>query len=192
MDTEQSYSVFFFSVYFLMIIIIQIFNFMQKEIWKTVEGYDGLYEVSDLGSVRSKHSGEWKVMRGGKNSSGYLIVILCKDGKRKTVTVHRLVAQAFIENTDSSKTIINHIDENKENNRADNLEYCTQQYNANYNNAQYRRKHPNYRRNEIKSIYRPELSIDENLELFKAKGVSCSRHTVVNLRKDLGLIRKQN
>ena len=177
-----------------MIIINLIFNFMQKEIWKTVDGYDGLYEVSSLGRVRSKHSGEWKVLRPGTNMNGYLYVILYKDRNRKNCRIHRLVADAFISNTDNSKTIINHRNEIKTDNRDDNLEWCDYRYNLTYNDIHHRRtvnrntpKHYNCKRSKIKDIYNPELSINENLEIFKANGIECNEKTVRNLRNDLGL-----
>lgn len=163
-------------------------NNIDNEHWKDIEGYDGLYQVSDLGRVRSKHSGEWKILKCGKNNNGYLQVGLCKDRKRKCVTVHRLVAQAFIPNDDETKNEINHIDECKQNNRVSNLEYCDRSYNNSYNGLHYRRRHTNYRRNAIKDIYNPELSIAQNLELFRSNGVKCSERTVKQLRKDLGLI----
>ena len=158
-----------------------------NEQWRDIDGYDGMYQVSDLGRVRSKHSGEWKVLRPGKTKDGYLQVDLCKDGKRHRFLVHRLVASAFIPNTDSSKTQINHINEVKSENRVSNIEWCTAQYNNTYNDLHLRK---NYYKitDEIKPIYRPELSIKENLELFRLNGIECSRQSIWRLRKDLGLI----
>ena len=178
-----------------MIIINQIFNFMfnnftdtelSHEQWRDVDGYDGMYQVSDLGRVRSHKSGEWKVLRAMKNNKGYLQVQLSKDGKKKFL-VHRLVAQAFIQNDDETKAIINHIDECKHNNRVSNLEYCTTQYNVTYNSIQFRKK--NSKRPKIKDLYNPELSIYDNLLLFKENGVECCGLTIIRLRKDLGLIK---
>lgn len=160
-------------------------NFTDTEKWKAIEGYDGLYEVSDLGRVRSRYSGEWKVLRPAKINKGYLIVGLCKDGKRKGLTVHRLVAQAFIPNDDESKTQINHINEVKTDNRVDNLEWCTASYNLRYNDLNLRKK--NGKRRKIAKLYDPNLSIPKNLEIFRAYGVECDEKTVRNLRKDLGL-----
>lgn len=162
---------------------------INNENWKDIFGYDGMYQVSDLGRVRSLKFGKTRVMRARKDGGGYLGVNLSKNGKKKTVLIHRLVAQTFIPNDDESKIYINHIDECKQNNRMGNLEYCTAQYNANYNNIQYRRKHPNYKRNVVKDLYDPNLTYKENLEVFKANGVDCSIVTLWNLRKDLGLIK---
>ena len=161
---------------------------LKNEQWRDIDGYEGRYQVSDLGRVRSRKRGEWKVLRPGKSNKGYLQVGLFRDGKAKNYKIHRLVAQAFIPNDDESKTQINHIDECKQNNRLWNLEYCTPQYNINYNKLQYRRRHPKYKRSKIKEFYRPDLTEQQNLDLFKEQGIECSFYTVNRLRKDLGLI----
>ena len=119
--------------------------------------------------------------------NGYLNVSLWKDGREKRFYVHRLVAQAFIKNDDDSKTIINHIDECKQNNKVSNLEYCDYQYNSTYNDIHLRRK--NGKRRKIKHLYNPELTINENIEIFKSNGIECNEKTVRNLRKDLKLER---
>lgn len=115
---------------------------MTEEIWKPVLGYEGLYEVSSYGRVKSVdryvkacyekyrlHKG--KVLSPAKDRYGYLSVVLSYNGKHKTITVHILVAQAFIPNPDDLP-IINHKDEDKTNNRVENLEWCTAKYNMNY------------------------------------------------------------
>ena len=111
------------------------------EKWKHIEGYEGLYEVSNYGKVRSLDrivKGRWgKQNRQKKNlvpvkdKDGYLIITLCKDGKQKTAKIHRLVAQTFIPNI-NKLPCINHKDENKQNNQINNLEWCTFKYNTNY------------------------------------------------------------
>lgn len=159
---------------------------LANEQWRDIEGYDGMYQVSDLGRVRSRYSGEWKLMRFSRNESGYLSVNLSKNKEIKHFYVHRLVAQAFIPNDDESKTQINHRDECKQNNRLWNIEYCTAQYNVTYNNLPFRKK--NSKRLKIKDLYDPNLSIEQNLELFRANGIECSEVTVNRLRKDLDLI----
>lgn len=119
----------------------------QIEEWRPVKGYEGYYEVSDLGRVRSldrvvysSFKGTWKsrlvkgrILKALDNGSamGYLFVNLNKNGKTKEFYVHRLVADAFIPNPNNFP-IINHKDENAKNNSADNLEWCTQKYNCNY------------------------------------------------------------
>lgn len=159
---------------------------LANEQWRDIDGYDGMYQVSDIGRVRSRKSGEWRVLSASKNNSGYLIVQLSKDGKKKHFLVHRLVAQAFIPNDDETKNQINHRNEVKTDNIVSNLEYCTAQYNMNYNGLYWRRK--NYKRHKLKDMYRPDLSTKQNLEIFKANGIECCGATVTQLRKDLGLI----
>lgn len=102
-----------------------------SEIWLPIAGYEGIYEVSDLGRVRSLKFGKSKILIPGKTGCGYLFVILCKDSKGKCMTVHRLVASAFIPNP-LNLPQVNHIDENKLNNNVTNLEWCTASYNNNY------------------------------------------------------------
>ena len=115
------------------------------EIWKDVKGYEGFYQVSNEGRVRSldryvnnSRTGEQSVLRKGKvkkqskHHGGYLIVEFNRDGKMCTKLVHRLVAEAFCERASEDLTDVNHKDENKENNRAENLEWCTKHYNVTY------------------------------------------------------------
>jgi hypothetical protein len=73
-------------------------------------------------------------MSQAKHKDGYYYVSLCKNGKRKLFAVHRLVAMHFVENP-SGLPVVNHKDENRENNEASNLEWCTEKYNTNYGNA---------------------------------------------------------
>lgn len=110
---------------------------LENEEWKPVVGYDGLYQVSNMGRVKSlsnEFSRKEKILRQGKNKYGYLVVNLCKEGKRKNFTVHRLVGNAFLENP-SNLLMINHKDEDKTNNCVDNLEWCTNSYNQKYGNC---------------------------------------------------------
>ena len=159
-------------------------NFNNEQ-WRDIDGYDGMYQVSDLGRVRSRYSGGWRVLKARNNGTGYLLVSLYMNGKQKQSYIHRLVAQAFIPNYDNSKTQINHRNECKSENKLSNLEWCTAKYNMNYNNLPFRKK--NSKRLKIKDLYDPNLSIKQNLELFRAKGVECSKRTVVHLRRDLKL-----
>lgn len=163
---------------------------LEQERWKPIFGYDGMYEVSDLGRVRSRKRGEWKVMSAKKSRSGYFSINLYKDGKQKTVKIHRLVAQAFIPNDNIFNTEINHINEDKSDNKVSNIEWCDRRYNNTYNEIHHRRT--KYKRDKIKSIYDPNLTYAENLEIFKANGVECSRDIVKLIRKDLGLIKNNS
>ena len=103
------------------------------EIWKDIEGYEGFYQVSNYGRVKSlnyNRTGKAKELKQSINL-GYKYVILYKDNKRKKFLVHRLVAQAFVPNPNEYLEV-NHIDENKANNCVWNLEWCTRLYNNNY------------------------------------------------------------
>ena len=117
------------------------------EQWKKIEGFNEIYEVSDWGRVRTiehlansksgnkVHLYHSKIKSQRKTPSGYMTVGLYKDKKPIPTRVHALVAKAFITNDDPvHKTQINHKDENKENNCAWNLEWCTPKYNCNYGN----------------------------------------------------------
>lgn len=97
-------------------------------LWKDVPGFEGLYKVSNLGDVYSVRRGKVLIP---DDVRGYKQVTLQKNGDRKRDKVHRLVAFAFVSQSEGM-TIVNHKDENKSNNRADNLEWCTIQYNNAY------------------------------------------------------------
>ena len=113
-----------------------------NEIWKSIIGYEGLYEVSDWGRVRSlgvwanvkSGSKRWRkgrVLKPQKYTNGYLFIALSKNNVVKGYSIHRLVAQAFLPNPDNLPCV-NHKDKNKLNNRVENLEWCTYEYNNNY------------------------------------------------------------
>lgn len=115
---------------------------MEKEIWKPVKGYEGLYEVSNLGRVKSlartcKGRGNGRkpirerILCLEVSSGGYVLVRLSMDGRTKHCLVHRLVAEAFIPNPNNLPQV-NHKNENKADNRVENLEWCTEKYNMNY------------------------------------------------------------
>lgn len=107
-----------------------------EEIWKDIEGYEGLYQVSNLGNVKSLRKRidkgkchryfDEKILKPIETNRGYLRVKLCKDRKIKKIRVHRLVAEAFIKRPELE---VNHIDGNKKNNKVENLEWVTQREN---------------------------------------------------------------
>ena len=104
---------------------------MMEEEWRDIEGYKCLYQVSNMGKVKSlnyKRTCKEKILKTGKNKNGYLRVILCKNNKHKKFLVHRLVATAFIDNPEN-KPNIDHINTIKDDNRAENLRWCTQKEN---------------------------------------------------------------
>lgn len=105
-----------------------------QEIWKDIKGYEGLYQVSNLGNVMSlnyKNHGYAKLLTPKCNNAGRLWVELFNNNKKRAFLIHRLVAFAFIENPNNYSQI-NHIDENPKNNNVENLEWCTQEYNIKY------------------------------------------------------------
>lgn len=111
-----------------------------KEIWKDVKGYEGLYQVSSLGRIKSlrnysgvhkKYYKYEKIMRPVDNGKGYLAIMLSKNKIKKHKYIHRLVAETFIPNPNKLPEV-NHKDENKQNNNVDNLEWCTKKYNNCY------------------------------------------------------------
>jgi hypothetical protein len=118
---------------------------MENEIWKDIEGYEGRYQVSNLGRVRSKDMVLPCVVKGIETTrvrrgvirkshighTGYHYVLLRGGDKYKNFRLHRLVAKAFVPNPDNLPEV-NHKDENKNNNRADNLEWCSSSYNHCY------------------------------------------------------------
>ena len=99
-----------------------------EEIWRDIKGYEGLYKISSYGRVYSHYKKD--CLKPG-NNRGYLYVNLYKKGKNNTCKIHRLVAEAFILNPNNYEEV-NHKDENKQNNRVENLEWCDRKYNANY------------------------------------------------------------
>ena len=111
---------------------------MQKkrymEVWKDIPGFEN-YQISNYGNVKSLNygrTGKTKLLKPTISGKGYLQVRLSKSGKPNALLVHRLVAMAFIQNLNNRKQI-NHKDENKFNNNANNLEWCDNQYNNTYN-----------------------------------------------------------
>lgn len=109
------------------------------EIWKPINGYNGVYDISSWGRVRThKRKGtDERFLKLHKARNGYLMVSLHSNLGYKRKLVHRLVAEAFIPNL-NEYPCVNHKDENKENNAVDNLEWCTYQYNNNYGTARER------------------------------------------------------
>ena len=110
-----------------------------QEIWKDISGFEGVYEISSYGRVRSVKSG--KILSTSKcgGCRGYLSVCLSKNGKRYGKLVHRLVAEAFIPAVEGLSEV-NHKDEDKTNNRVENLEFCDHKYNMNYGTRNIRSK----------------------------------------------------
>ena len=122
-----------------------------KEIWKAIVGYEGLYEVSNLGMVRSldryvphktfgKKYCKGHMMATHINNAGYVTVNLCKGNRYRSFDIHRLVAIAFLDNPDGLPEV-NHIDENKKNNHVGNLEWVTREQNERHGTKPEKRRY---------------------------------------------------
>ena len=122
-----------------------------KEIWKPVKDFEKVYMISNFGNIKRlekiiirknpknkntliKYTYKEKLLSLKNDKDGYKFIILCDNGRRKVSRIHRLVAEAFLDNP-NNYPIINHKDENKSNNHIDNLEWCTIKYNTNYKNS---------------------------------------------------------
>ena len=99
-----------------------------KEIWRDIPEYEGRYYISDTGKVMNRNG---LVLKPMVCTNGYLAACLWKDGVQSKKLIHRLVAEVFIPKNNHMNEV-NHIDENKTNNRVENLEWCTHLYNMNY------------------------------------------------------------
>lgn len=119
-----------------------------KEIWKPISEYDFLYEISNMGRVRSLKKWDvnsksfipcMNILKPTDNGNGYLIIGLRKGGKRKNYYIHRLVAQEFLSN-DRNLKCVNHIDYDKRNNTVENLEWCTQLDNVRHSSEHMKHK----------------------------------------------------
>lgn len=101
-----------------------------EEIWKDVVGYEGLYQVSNLGRVKSLYFGKEKILKMFNCTNGYLFVNLYKDKKPNPCLIHRLVYESFNNIKSCRKFVIDHIDNDKCNNKLCNLQYVTNRYNS--------------------------------------------------------------
>lgn len=147
---------------------------MQNEIWKDIKGYEGIYQVSNLGNVRSldrygfikgnKTFFKGKQLKQKTDKRKYKRVSLCKEGKQRTITVHRLVMESFVENI-FNYPCINHKDENPSNNKLDNLEWCTQKYNINYGTCREKIKKNHKSQINCESTSKKVINLDTN-EIF--------------------------
>lgn len=112
-----------------------------EEKWKSIEGYEGLYEISTMGRVKSmerkvKNGNGYRIVRERilkphKHNNGYLQLLIHKEGTIKKYYIHRLVAEAFISNPLNFPEV-NHLNEDKTDNRLENLEFCDKKHNCNY------------------------------------------------------------
>lgn len=148
-----------------------------NEIWKPIKGYEGYYEASNLGNIRSvdrvilstanilhtehKQLRRGRVLKQGDGRKGYKIVVLQRDGKKRTMYTHRIIAMTFVENP-YNKPCIDHINGVCTDNRAENLRWCTQKENINNPNTVYK-----------------------NLDTLKQNALTnCKAKTILQLDKD--------
>lgn len=170
------------------------------EIWKDISGFEGVYKVSNKGNIKSLSRIDArgrllknKLLKLGKSKGGYYQVVLC-NGFKKKYKVHRLVAMAFIPNPNNLPQI-NHKNEVKTDNRVENLEWCTPQYNVNYGNgiAKMReaRKRPVYQINKeeiIVGIYATAYEASQKTGIDNSSICKC----VKGLRESAGGFKWQN
>lgn len=154
------------------------------EEWRAVPGYEGLYEVSDIGNVRNVRRN--KLLRLTKTNNGYIQVSLFKNGIKTGLKVHRLVAQAFLPNPDNLP-MINHKDENKTNNRVENLEWCTAKYNNNYGSRK-----DKVRDTSINNGYWTGLSNEEYMKEYREKNREKIREQNREYMREYRKKRKEN
>lgn len=145
-----------------------------KEIWKPIKDYDGLYEVSNLGRVRSLRNNI--IVKPYKNYTGYLMVNLWYKGKQNKRLISRLVGESFIPNP-NNYPIINHIDGDKTNNKVINLEWCTHSQNV---------KHAHD--TGLRKIYHKKITDEQVKELihfrnlgYSLKSLSCKYNISLSL-----------
>lgn len=147
-----------------------------KEKWKDVKNYEGLYQISNLGEIKSYYKG-CKVLKINITACGYCYITLYKNKKPKRFPIHRLVAQAFIKNP-NNYLFINHKDENKLNNNVNNLEWCSHKYNCNYGSRNYRCALHNWKR--VQRYNRQNELIGEFPSLKEAEKITGVKYQLIS------------
>ena len=167
-----------------------------NEIWKQVVGYEGLYEVSNLGKIKSFYISK-NILKNCAERDGYFVIGLNKKKKRKQFKVHRLVAQAFIPNLEN-KPCVNHIDNNPQNNNIFNLEWCTYKENTQHSLKQGRMVDMAKIRGETLGSKNPRALINEKqvLEIrslvSKMKQKDIANLFLLKIKTVSAIIRRQN
>lgn len=159
------------------------------EVWKDIEDFEGLYQVSNLGRVRSldriDKNGQFRngrVLADKHNNRGYHTIALYRGGNTKYWLIHRLVAIAFLDNPDSLPEV-NHKDENKANNAASNLEWCTSAYNLNYGTRKERIKRSTGYKHKTNYFNKPKPIVATSV----TTGFSIMLPNIHAARKQLGI-----
>lgn len=164
---------------------------IEKEEWRDIKGYEGYYQISNLGNVKSldrivdrgngifQHRKE-RIMSKRKNADGYYQAKLNVNKVSKSIGIHILVAEHFLENPNNYSEV-NHKDFDRTNNRVDNLEWCTHEYNMRYSkqagrckmlDSRYGKDNPNYGNRKLSEFYKqnPEISKIKNSRKGKQNG----------------------
>lgn len=151
------------------------------EKWVDIKGYEGIYKVSTLGNVKNIKTG--RILKSSMRGA-YMKYNLCKKNKIKTISIHRLVAEAFLSN-DNNYPIINHKDENKLDNSVGNLEWCTHSYNINYGdcrkkiglaNSVQRKGKPSPKKENSKKCVK--VILENTGEIFYSRMGACEKYNI--------------
>ena len=136
---------------------------MQEE-FRDVIGYEGFYQVSNLGNVRSLKFGKQRILSEGKQNK-YLQVCLCKDGIRKNRTIHQLVAESFLGHKPCGYTlVVDHINNNKKDNRLKNLQLITTRNNAYKTQGNYSSKYKGVHWNKESKKWKVQICINNKIK----------------------------
>ena len=169
---------------------------MESEIWKDVAGYEGIYQVSNLGRVKSidrivlrsstPQPLKGKIISQGTQNTGYMCVTLWNRKERKAFLVHRLVAEAFLPKQ-NGKDVIDHINGVRNDNRVENLRWCTQKENTNFPIARHKYNMANQKRIEHILMFHEKNSL-KVVQLTKDDKVIKVWDSVKLASKELGLL----
>lgn len=178
---------------------------LEGEIWKDIQGYEGLYQISNKGRVKSLHYkvGNKEEILKPHSRKEYYAIGLFKNGKQHHYGIHRLVAIAFIPNP-NNLPIVNHKDINQHNNCVENLEWCTAQYNSTYADAIekrvkkmsgkkhffYGKKHSDEFKRKVSNALKKYYKNNPNPMLGKKGALSPSSKKVVQLSKEGDFIKE--
>lgn len=145
----------------------------KNEVWKDIEGFEGLYQVSNYGRIKSLHArkGTGKLIMKPKNSRGYQVIKLAGRNGKKFFSIHRLVAKTFMPNP-HNLPCVNHKNENKADNRVENLEWCSVRYNNMFGTRTKRVK---------EKVAKPILQYDLNGNFIKRHESICDAGKELNI-----------
>lgn len=166
-----------------------------EEIWKTIEDYPN-YMVSNMGRVKRLSTGYYrrteKILKPQLQNNGYLHIKLSQKDKTKCILVHRLIAQVFIPNPNNLPQV-NHINEDKTDNRVENLEWCDRKYNINYGNGISKRVKTNKENGTYKKVGEINSKIRSKSILQFSKDNSFIRKwdSIIDVQRELGYDNRQ-